>query len=222
MIIATGIVVAMVNTPHGLLASAWTTTSASTAMIMIMMRRTLTRASAPTPRPISSLTICPKRFAATPDRTEQHDHVVHAAAQGGANQNPKCSRQEPKLSGEDRANQRAGAGDCRKMMPEHHPAIRRHEIFAVIMRDGGCSALIIQDENLGCEPLAVKTVADRERAEPRGYDPKRADLFATGKPENGQRQQSQNADGDPQQFFPNIHQLNPRRADEILDETKVG
>ncbi len=59
MSIATGIVVAIVKTPHGLFARAWTTTKASTAMIIIMIRSTLMRASAPTPRPISSFTICP-------------------------------------------------------------------------------------------------------------------------------------------------------------------
>ena len=57
MINATGMVMAIVKTPHGLLASACTTTSASTASRMIMIANTLMSASTPTPRPISSFTI---------------------------------------------------------------------------------------------------------------------------------------------------------------------
>ncbi len=57
MIRATGIVIAMVKTPQGLLASACTTTSASTASKITMMASTLISASAPTALPISSFTI---------------------------------------------------------------------------------------------------------------------------------------------------------------------
>ena len=56
---AIGIVIAMVKTPHGLFASACTTTKASTASKITIMASTLINASAPTPRPISSFTICP-------------------------------------------------------------------------------------------------------------------------------------------------------------------
>ena len=56
---AIGIVAAMVNRPHGLSASALTTTSASTASRMIMIAMMLTRASRPANGPTSSRTIWP-------------------------------------------------------------------------------------------------------------------------------------------------------------------
>ena len=56
---AIGMVAAMVNKPHGLSASALTTTSASTASRMIMMATMLTSATAPANGPISSRTIWP-------------------------------------------------------------------------------------------------------------------------------------------------------------------
>ena len=62
MISAIGIVIAIVNTPQGLFASACTTTSASTASKMVMIASTLMSASAPTPGPISSFTIWPNVF----------------------------------------------------------------------------------------------------------------------------------------------------------------
>ncbi len=74
MMIATGIVVAIVNTPHGLFASACTTTSASTAIKMIMIASTLTSASAPTPGPISSFTIWPSVFPRR--RTELKSTII--------------------------------------------------------------------------------------------------------------------------------------------------
>ena len=62
MMTAMGMVIAIVKTPHGLSASARTTTSASTASRMIMMTSTLINAMKPTPAPISSFTICPSDF----------------------------------------------------------------------------------------------------------------------------------------------------------------
>ena len=56
---AIGTVIAMVKSPHGLSASAFTTTSASTASRITMIASTLTSATKPTPAPISSFTIWP-------------------------------------------------------------------------------------------------------------------------------------------------------------------
>ena len=56
---AIGIVAAMVNRPHGLAVSAFTTTSASTARMMIMIASTPTSASAPGIGPSSILIISP-------------------------------------------------------------------------------------------------------------------------------------------------------------------
>ena len=56
---AMGIVAAMVNVPHGLPASAFTTTSPTTANRMIMISRTVKRATKPPNLPISSRAICP-------------------------------------------------------------------------------------------------------------------------------------------------------------------
>ena len=57
---AMGMVMAMENTPHGLWASACTTTSASTAIRITMMTRTPTRAAAPPVAPSSSRAIWPR------------------------------------------------------------------------------------------------------------------------------------------------------------------
>ena len=59
MKIAIGIVIAIENTPHGLDASALTTTRASTASRITMITKTATIADAPPTAPISSRTIWP-------------------------------------------------------------------------------------------------------------------------------------------------------------------
>ncbi|MCG3778153.1 MAG: hypothetical protein JW388_0861 [Nitrospira sp.] len=58
MNMAMGMVAPTVNTPHGLSASAFTTTSASTASRMIMMARMATRPIDPAVEFNSSRTIC--------------------------------------------------------------------------------------------------------------------------------------------------------------------
>ena len=57
---AIGMVIAMEKTPHGLSASALTTTSASTASRMIMMTNTPTIAATPPTAPSSSRAIWPR------------------------------------------------------------------------------------------------------------------------------------------------------------------
>ena len=57
---AIGMVMAIENTPHGLSASALTTTSASTAMRMIMMTKTPMSAATPPTAPSSSRAIWPR------------------------------------------------------------------------------------------------------------------------------------------------------------------
>ena len=67
---AIGIVAAIVNKPHGLSASAFTTTSPSTASKITMIAMMLTNATNPANGPTSSRTICPSDRP--PRRTEQN------------------------------------------------------------------------------------------------------------------------------------------------------
>jgi hypothetical protein len=66
---AIGIVAAIVKTPHGDSARAFTTTSARTARTMTLIAVTLTRATSPAKGPTSSRTILPSDRP--PRRTEQ-------------------------------------------------------------------------------------------------------------------------------------------------------
>ena len=61
--IAIGIVAPTVNVPHGLCRSAFTTTSARTAIRITMMKKTPTSAANPPTGPISSFAICPSERA---------------------------------------------------------------------------------------------------------------------------------------------------------------
>ena len=134
-----------------------------------------------------------ERFATTPNGSEKHNHVVHAAAERRADQDPKCSRQETKLRGEHRADQWSGSGDRGKMMAENHPAICRDKIFAVVLHDRRRRAFVVQDQDLCRQPFAVKAIADGESAEPGDDDPKRADLFAARHRQHGDGQRRPSA-----------------------------
>ena len=65
-------------------------------------------------------------------RQEQDRHVLHAAAEHAADQDPQRARQIAELRRERRADQRTGAGDRGEVMAEHDPAMRRHEVAAVV------------------------------------------------------------------------------------------
>ena len=106
MINAIGIVIAMVKTPHGLFANACTTTSARTASKIIMIASTLINASAPTPRPISSFTICPSVFPRR--RTEANSTIMSCTPpprvapikiQSVPGKNPNCAASTGPTSG---------------------------------------------------------------------------------------------------------------------------
>ena len=162
-----------------------------------------------------------QRLPAPPHGSEEHNHVVHAAAERRADQNPKRAREKSKLRRQDRTNQRSRPRDRGKVVAENHPAIGRDKIFAVILHHRRSGALVVQDQDLGRQPFAVETIADREGAKAGGDNPQRADLFAARKRQHDDRHQAQGRDGNPKQFFPDIHRLNLMRADEILGETKA-
>ena len=75
---AIGMVAAIVKVPHGLSASALTTTSDSTARMMIMIARTPTSASAPGTGPSSIFTISPSDLPSR--RTETKSTIMSCTA----------------------------------------------------------------------------------------------------------------------------------------------
>ena len=84
-----------------------------------------------------------KCFAASSHRCEQHDHVVHTAAQRRPDQDPERAWQKTKLRRQHRTNQRPRPGDGGKMMTENHPAVGRHKIFAVVLHHSRCRTLVV-------------------------------------------------------------------------------
>src|SRR5215469_15662245 len=82
-------------------------------------------------------------FAAAPDRSKQDNHVMHTASERRADQDPECAWEEPKLCRQNGTNQRTRTSDCRKMMPENHPSIRRDVILAIVLKDSRRSPLFV-------------------------------------------------------------------------------
>ncbi len=69
-------------------------------------------------------------------RQEQDRHILHAAAEHGADQDPQRARQIAELRRERRADQRAWTCDRREVMAEDDPAMRRNEVAAVVQPNG--------------------------------------------------------------------------------------
>src|SRR5438046_360396 len=91
------------------------------------------------------------------------------------------------------------------MMPENHPAVRWHIIFAVVLQNSWRGSFVIQHQYFCRQPFAVKTVADAKRTKARNNDPKGTDLFAARERQNDDRPDSQSRNGKPEQLFPEAH-----------------
>ncbi len=140
----------LVNTPQGLSASVFTTTSDRTASRMTMMARIAIMQVAITPaRGVHFLLHhLAERFAIAPDGGEEDHKILHRAAEHDADQNPECARQITELGGEHRADQRPGPGDGGEMMAEDDPFVCFYEVPAVVVDFTGGGAAVIQMSNL--------------------------------------------------------------------------
>src|SRR5262249_50235268 len=91
------------------------------------------------------------------------------------------------------------------MMTENHPAIRRHEIFAVILHHRRRRTLIVEDEHFRRDPFAVEAITDCRRAKSRCDNPERADLLAPRQRQHRERCQPNQRHRNPEKFFPERH-----------------
>ncbi len=137
-----------VNVPHGLPASALTTTSASTASRMIMIASTPNCAMNPATAPISGADQVAERAAVAAGRNEENDEILHRAGEDDADQQPQRAGQIAHLRREHRADQRACPGDGREMMAEQHLFVGRHVIEPVIAAMRRRWARIVEAERL--------------------------------------------------------------------------
>ena len=167
----------MVKTPQGLSARACTTTSARTASKIIMIARTLTKASRPTPRPISSLPFAQAFFRRAGSRQTEQSCRGRRRRASRRSRSREC-REENRTAPQDGTNQRPRAGNGCKVVPENHPAVCWHIILVVVLQHGRRGALLVEHKHFCRQPFAVKTIADRQRTKSSGNNPECADMFA--------------------------------------------
>ena len=132
MTIAIGIVIAIVNVPQELSASALTTTRPSPASAMTTMNRIATPAVKPATGPISARAISASERPLWRTEATRIDEVVHAPAEHRADEQPQEARAVAELRRQHRSDQRPGAGDRGEVVPEQHPLVRRDVVVAVL------------------------------------------------------------------------------------------
>ena len=98
-------------------------------------------------------------------RAEEHDHVVHAAREHAADQNPEKSGHVAELRRENRPEQGARCGDGREMVSEENVLVRRHVVLTVGVFHGGGLTGFIDVEHLGRDEQTVEAVCDRKDAQ---------------------------------------------------------
>ena len=157
MNIAIGMVAAIVNVPHGLPFSAFTTTSADhrqqddhdqqhrdqrdeSADLADLLARHLA-----------------ERFSVAPHRGEQDHEILHRAAQHRADDDPQRSRQIAELRRQHRTHQRPRPGDGGEVMAEDDPLVGGLEIVAVAQALGRRGALVVQRHHARRDELARRS-----------------------------------------------------------------
>ena len=144
MMSAIGIVMPMVKTPHGLFASALTTTMPSPASVTSRMNSTAIIATSPANGLISVRAMSASERPAMAHRGDQHGEVLHASGQHRADQEPEKSRRKSELRRQRRAHQRPGAGDGGKVMSEQHPLRRGHIVVPVFIGVRRSDAAVVE------------------------------------------------------------------------------
>ncbi len=112
-----------------------------------------------------------ERSAAPAHGRYEDDEVVNRAAEHDPEQDPDVAGQEPELRGQDRPNERPGAGDGREVVAEQHPAVGGVEIVAVLQRVGRRNPPVVEDQALGRDEGRVVAVGDREHRQGHQHEP---------------------------------------------------
>ena len=159
MISAIGTVMPMVNTPHGLFASALTTTMPSPASVTSRMNSTAIIATSPAKRTDLGPRDVRQRAPLVPHRSHQHREVLHASRHHRADQQPEKPGRKAKLRRQRGTHQRSSAGDRGKVVPEQNPFRRGHIVMPVFICVCGSDAAIIQHHRLGGDKCAVVPVS---------------------------------------------------------------
>lgn len=114
-----------------------------------------------------------ERAAAVANRAEEHHHVVHAAGEHAADQDPEEPRHIAELRSENGPEKRTCGRDGGEVVPEEHVLVGRHEVLAVIVFDGGRFARGVDIEDFLSDEKPVEAIGDGEYAESRKDDRKR-------------------------------------------------
>ncbi|OPZ69777.1 MAG: hypothetical protein BWY83_01869 [bacterium ADurb.Bin478] len=97
-----------------------------------------------------------------PDGSDQRRIVMHAAYKNSAEQHPQQRRQPAEGHSRDNgADDRAGAGDAGKMVPEQYKTVGRNPIHSIVIAVAG-SRPIIADIEPFFQKTAVKNKGERQ------------------------------------------------------------
>ena len=138
---------------------------------------------------------------ASPHGEEEHEHVLDRPGDAHAEDDPQRSGKVPHLGGQDRADERAGAGDGGEMVAVEHHSVGGVEILAVVDSfRRGCVG-VVGPHDLALNIERVKAVGDGVCAH-RGYDePYCVDLFAAHEGEHRPSERAHRGYRDPQCDF---------------------
>ena len=107
----------------------------------------------------------PERFPIAPHGAKKDHEILDRTAEDRADENPERAGEKPELGGEDRADERAGAGDGGEVMAKNNPTIGFDEVLAVLVLLARRGTAVIEHEGAGRDPLGVEAVTDGVNAQ---------------------------------------------------------
>ena len=166
---------AMVNVPHGLSFSAFTTTRATTAEQNDQDRDHGGVGDESADASGFLLRHFGERLAVAAHGEKQNHEILHATGEDGARQNPESAGKISELRGQHRPHQRARPGDRGEVMSEDDPLVGDQKVAAIFQALGGSRAEGIEGKNLRGDEFAVKAVSEGVAAGRGGNQPQRVD-----------------------------------------------
>ena len=106
-----------------------------------------------------------QRFPAPPQARAKHQKILHRPRQTYADHDPQQPRHIPELCRQHRPDQRSGAADCREMMAEKYPFVRRMIILPIVESHRRRDTAVVEHGDFRREEGAVIAIRDRQDAE---------------------------------------------------------
>ena len=144
-----------------------------------------------------------QRTAPSPGGDPQHQVVLHAAGEHGADDDPDAAGQIAHLGGQHRTDEWPRPGDGGEMVAEQHPPVGRHVVGAVVEDFGRGGVVVARAHDLHLDQPGIEPESDDVGADRGDHEPHRVHGLAAGERDDRPGDGADHGDDAEDDFVPN-------------------